>query len=307
MVYPEYYPRFRCIADACRHTCCQGWEIDVDDKTAAAIITYLSETGTPHDGVMAFEDGTFHFCLDAHERCPFLNARNLCELILSERADLLPEICNEHPRFYNRIGERCEAGLGLCCEAAARLILGWKEPVRLLERERKDAEPEIGARDAMIAQLQDRSLSLDDRLRAVVGDTAWHFDGREWCERLLRLEIMDDAWRVLLQQLLQAVDGLPIHEFCAYMRERVCEYEQLAVYFVYRHALNESHDSPLWVFGRLAAWGVMLIGSLGAMLWQQRGEFSFADQVELARLVSAEIEYSEENMDEVLYYLEENS
>ena len=34
-IAPNYYPAFRCIADQCRHNCCIGWEIDVDDDTLA--------------------------------------------------------------------------------------------------------------------------------------------------------------------------------------------------------------------------------------------------------------------------------
>ena len=30
---PEYYNEFKCIADRCTHSCCIGWEIDVDGDT----------------------------------------------------------------------------------------------------------------------------------------------------------------------------------------------------------------------------------------------------------------------------------
>jgi ribosome-binding ATPase YchF (GTP1/OBG family) len=30
---PKYYKSFKCIADRCKHSCCVGWEIDVDGKT----------------------------------------------------------------------------------------------------------------------------------------------------------------------------------------------------------------------------------------------------------------------------------
>ena len=33
LIAPDYYPRFRCIADRCRHSCCVGWEIDVDEES----------------------------------------------------------------------------------------------------------------------------------------------------------------------------------------------------------------------------------------------------------------------------------
>mgnify|MGYP006874698003 CR=1 FL=1 len=32
-VYPDYYKEFKCIAGECRHSCCIGWEIDIDEET----------------------------------------------------------------------------------------------------------------------------------------------------------------------------------------------------------------------------------------------------------------------------------
>ena len=58
---PDYYPFFHCIASKCRHTCCAGWEIDVDDATAAL---YLSQPGAFGAELAAAltEDGEgFHF------------------------------------------------------------------------------------------------------------------------------------------------------------------------------------------------------------------------------------------------------
>ena len=42
-IFPSYYPEFRCIAGACRHSCCIGWEIDIDPLTADF---YKSAKGT---------------------------------------------------------------------------------------------------------------------------------------------------------------------------------------------------------------------------------------------------------------------
>ena len=32
-IFPTFFPDFRCKAGACRHTCCQTWEIDIDEDT----------------------------------------------------------------------------------------------------------------------------------------------------------------------------------------------------------------------------------------------------------------------------------
>ena len=35
-VRPDFYDDFHCLASACRHSCCVGWEIDVDAESPAA-------------------------------------------------------------------------------------------------------------------------------------------------------------------------------------------------------------------------------------------------------------------------------
>lgn len=64
-----------------------------------------------------------HFRLDAEERCPLLNDCNLCEVLLHLGEDKMAQICTDHPRYYEWFSDGREDGLGLCCEAAAELIL----------------------------------------------------------------------------------------------------------------------------------------------------------------------------------------
>ena len=115
LVYPDYYPAFRCIADRCRHTCCAGWEIDIDPDARAA---YGRVTGLLRDKLRRAvrDDPTPHFVLAVGERCPFLTDENLCELILSRGDEsLLCRICRDHPRWRSFLPGRTEIGVGLCC------------------------------------------------------------------------------------------------------------------------------------------------------------------------------------------------
>ena len=34
---PDYYEAFHCLAGACPHTCCEKWEVVVDEETAAPL------------------------------------------------------------------------------------------------------------------------------------------------------------------------------------------------------------------------------------------------------------------------------
>ena len=55
LIAPNYYPAFRCIADKCRHSCCIGWEIDIDTDTREKYRRVPGEFGARLNA--AIEDG----------------------------------------------------------------------------------------------------------------------------------------------------------------------------------------------------------------------------------------------------------
>lgn len=84
---PKYYTEFSCIADRCRHSCCIGWEIDIDADTAEK---YRRMTGAYATAVLdSIEPGDPpHFRLGEGERCPHLDEKGLCRII---------KACGEEP------------------------------------------------------------------------------------------------------------------------------------------------------------------------------------------------------------------
>ncbi len=130
-VYPDYYKDFQCIGGACKHNCCIGWEIDVDQEKLSYYQKTAGQLGKRLQEHISLEP-TPHFVLTPEERCPFLNEHNLCDLIIALGEEALCDICREHPRFYNQLSCHTECGLGLCCEQAGRLILSKKEKTVLL-------------------------------------------------------------------------------------------------------------------------------------------------------------------------------
>ncbi|MBR3594003.1 MAG: flagellin lysine-N-methylase [Clostridia bacterium] len=293
VVYPDYYGEFRCIADKCRHNCCIGWEIDIDGDT---LDFYRSVKGDFGKRLLEnISEDAPHFILGDNERCPFLNHKNLCDIITELGEGKLCSICRDHPRFRVELPGRTEVGLGLCCEEAARIVITKKNKTSLTCAPETDDEI-ILLRDEITALLQNREKSLENRLCDVFslfGESIPVFSADEWRERLLALERLDDGWGERIADL-RGEDGL--EEFERYIAGRETEYEQFLVYIIYRHLAAAPDWDEAYRRVCFAAFCYFLIYNLGALHYKKHGKFTTADQIELVREFSAEIEYSDENL-----------
>ena len=301
-VCPDYYKDFKCIAGACRHSCCIGWEIEIDKATKEFYDSVGGEMGRRLSENIK-EGDTPEFILTENERCPFLNKDNLCDIIINLGEEHISHICREHPRFYNEICGRVEAGLGLSCEEAARIVLGKKTKTILeCSGETTSDDKILSLRDDLISLLQKREKSIRMRLFEVLNmcNTSLPERGVEfWTDFLLSLECMDEAWRDKIS-VLKILDGARSDKFDSYMKGRETEYEQLAVYLIYRHFATAADMDDAATRACFCVFGVWLVYALGLCAFLEKGEFSFEDQVELVRLFSSELEYSEENTDALL-------
>ena len=289
LVYPDYYHEFHCIAGACRHSCCIGWEIDIDEDSLARFRREKGPLGDKLRRVIAEDEDGAHFILGEKERCPFLQADGLCEMILARGEDVLCQICADHPRFRNFYADRTEIGLGLCCEAAAEMILSRREPMTLVAEGAPDgqADPEeealLALRARLMALAQDRSLPMVARLDRLLAMSGLALPA-DWVGSLLALERLDESWTRLLEGVPAALPASPA--------AWEIPLEQLLCYFLYRHLPGALEDGD--VPGRMAlcvfATRCVRDAALAAGL----------PLAEAARMFSAEVEYSEENIGALL-------
>lgn len=294
IVYPSYYSSFKCIASKCRHNCCIGWGIDIDEDSAEYYKSVTGEMGERFKQSISY-DGTAHFILAESERCPFLNKDNLCDIIINCGEEHLCTICEKHPRFENELPDRIETGIGMTCEEAARLILSQKEKVTLLCEE--DTSDEIiTLRNKVLSVLQNREKSIPDRIidmLSLCDATLPQKSPGEWADTLLSLERLDEEWTDMLTLLKKNTDT---STFDAHMHDRQTEYEQMLVYFIYRHFANAPDTYEASLRASFAALAYTVIHALGAAVFAKTGKFTFENQTELCRMFSSEIEYSDENL-----------
>jgi len=82
-------------------------------------------------------------------------------------------------------------------------------------------------------------------------------------------------------------------------------FEQLAVYFIYRHLANKRFEHSLKAKTSFAILSVKIIKELCNLKSSYEEKITLNDLIEFTRLYSSEIEYSEENMQAILSWLEE--
>ena len=197
-VRPDFHDRFVCRAADCRHSCCRGWEIDVDEASAAYYGSMPGELGEKLRRSLRRDKEGAHFALTEDERCPFLQADGLCELICVSGEDALCDICALHPRFYEDVGDSELCGLGLSCEAVCALLLASEEPLRFFD----DESGELLNMEELL-----RSLGLDCDPARLRYDGAKPSDA--FLTRLTETEAIDEAWPAELAALRDALTKLP--------------------------------------------------------------------------------------------------
>lgn len=287
---PDFFRDFSCLASRCRHSCCVGWEIDIDGETAGYYKSISGRLGAELREKTAMEPEP-HFRLDGEERCPFLNEKGLCRLILALGEDALCDICREHPRFYNDFPGRHERGLGLCCEAAASLLLRGREPLKILEQgdEEGAKTPLLILREKIFGLLGNKEKPLFFKMREAArlcGMKMPEPDMAFWAGFYLTLERLDKNWTHALTLLLNKGKTVNITQELDQI-----EYERIAEYFVYRHFA--SAKGPEEAGERLAF--AFLSAAFVCTLDVLEGK-----SAEHLRLYSAEIEYSDENIGKIL-------
>ncbi len=308
LIAPDYYTKFKCIADRCKHSCCIGWIIDVDADTLAYYHSITGPLGERLKKGIDESGETPHFILGEQERCPFLNRNGLCDLIIGLGEKNLCQICTDHPRYRNFYSDRTEIGLGLCCEAAGDLILKRQEKMTLVVLEEDGEEEALQApdeslllwREQLLQIAQDRGRTVEERASAILKAAEMTIPERslvEWAEIYLKLERLETSWTDRLDELkstdISVAPALDTPEWEIAL-------EQLLVYFLYRQlpfALDDGEYEGRAAFCVLSYQMIRDLCRVHAVL---HGSVNLDDLVEIARQYSAEIEYSDENVEALL-------
>ncbi len=138
----KYMTRFRCLADKCEDTCCEGLNVDVDrlsyerlqqavagnatmqDKVTRLVVLNASATGVRDHAMLQ---------MDAAGCCGFLDEKKLCSLQSTYGEQVLSDSCALFPRSISQVDERIELSGSLACPEVARLCLLSDDSVGIVD------------------------------------------------------------------------------------------------------------------------------------------------------------------------------
>lgn len=122
----SFYKEFHCIGGVCEDSCCENWEIDLDD---ASLKKYMKQKG---DFGKRLKENTKvkekQFILNG-TRCPFLNDDNLCDIYIEMGEESLCETCTNFPRHIEEFEDLKEISLTMSCPEVSRIMLGHPEKI----------------------------------------------------------------------------------------------------------------------------------------------------------------------------------
>ena len=316
-IVPSYYDDFQCIADKCTDNCCIGWEIGIDSDTAAYYRSLGGDLGRRLCENITDEDT---FILQG-ERCPMLNEKNLCDIIIHCGNDHLCQICRDHPRYFEWYGDVKEGGIGLSCEEGARLIL-TTDHVTLQEKQVDEKKEEIDEellhflctfRKQIFDLLEHECMPLSEKLCKILSfaeslqfimdnpqaqdtdfkETKKAFSGdvvRAVADLFSDFEPIDKKWTDELQKMQSKLPTA----FAAPTEEEEHYILNLCRYFLWRYFCKGVFDGEILSKVRFAVVSPLVI----RLLCGDRTDL--AAWIDKAKLYSKQMEYSDENRE--LFY-----
>ena len=345
-LYPDYYKKFHCTADKCIDTCCAEWQIVIDDDSLEKYGKYEGDYQQTLCQNIDWEEGVFEH--NKRGKCALLRGDNLCDMYIHMGAGSLCSTCREYPRHTEEFENLREITLSLSCPEVAKIVMNTTEPVTFISKEDDEDESyedfdyflfsELeDVREEMICIMQNRSISIGDRIRKILQISASvqrHYDAGslilwkefdesdrvrvndeyEFFERVFlflfeEFEILYPQWAEVLveSRLFLFSEGREVfeqnkEEFETWwntsgLTPLEIVLEQLVVYFISVYLLGAVYDEN--VLGKIDACIGHTIEIYLLLLgrWLKHGELAMDDVMEVVYRYSREIEHSDENLE----------
>ena len=169
--YPKYYTQFSCIASACPDSCCQEWEVVLDEESVAYYQTLPGQLGDRLRQVIRKEEDLYLMTIE-NSRCPMWQQDGLCAIQAQYGHGALCQTCRDFPRLKHEYEGFTEQDLELSCPEAARLIF-FGDCTPVTEGTAEQSQDEIldillQSRDTALGFLENTPYPLPQKLTVLL-------------------------------------------------------------------------------------------------------------------------------------------
>lgn len=164
------YDDFKCIADSCKFTCCEGWDIDIDKDTYEKWKNNKEDSKYLLNNVKVKEvngEKLYLINKDTFEACSFLDCKGLCNIVKCKGEEYLSKTCSTFPRISNEFEYRKELSLSCSCPEVVEILdnIDSEIIINQLEKINKEDTPlELKLRDTLINIMYEEGFSLEEKL-----------------------------------------------------------------------------------------------------------------------------------------------
>ncbi len=299
----SYYPAFKCSADKCKHTCCAGWKMQIDQNT---LDFYKKDTSAFSNALISgINLKKSNFKTDKNKRCAFLNKDNLCDIIINLGEQSLCQVCRDHPRFRSFFEGFIETGLGLSCEVASKLVLSFDgkiEPI-LINDDGKNISLSIKEkyllefRKQALDIIQNSEENFGDRINALMAlckCDITKLDFNKIIKKYSSLERIEKNFTKRLKSIKNKTLNFSTNE-------KLSKYfEQFLVNSIFRHISSAEDTLDARARTVFCVISLFIINAIFENEKQSGQELNVL--ADIVRDFSTEIEYSQKNLDKLFSF-----
>lgn len=162
------YDKFKCTADKCKFTCCDGWDVSIDAGTYNKWKEDNQDKILNKIKVIKTGKSTEYFInKENHEPCPLLDAQGLCQIVKNHGEEYISSTCHKFPRVENKFEDRSEFSLSCACPEVVEIISGLSGKINIISENQKDSKSdllELKIRETLINIVQLDNFSLEEKL-----------------------------------------------------------------------------------------------------------------------------------------------
>ncbi|SCJ04203.1 Flagellar biosynthetic protein fliU [uncultured Clostridium sp.] len=215
----SYYDKFKCIADKCKFTCCEGWDVAIDSDTYSRW-KKIDDNNLLSNVKVNKCGGKKEYLINkkTSERCLFLDDKGLCNIVKERGEEYLSLTCSTFPRIENIFEDLKEISLSCACPEVVEIISNMDSGIEMYNEGFDNSYEyllELKIRENIVNIINIENLELDKKLILSFQMLLNILYNEEITEDLLLNEFESFKDTKYLKELIDMYDEIEVNKYDA--------------------------------------------------------------------------------------------